>query len=343
VSLAVRRAEATPAGRWETVGGCRIERGTWRATVGADGLFETIETGAGPLVSRGGAGLRYRDGEGRWHESGRSATLRLRRGPVAEILEVSGAVGELPFEMTMTFPRAVPRVDLRTAITFRKPTIGTYWDDEAKLTLRWPLAFRGDVAHDVPFGSVAAREHRPLLPTTWLDVSAGGRGVSFLHRGTVKHFVKDGAVSNVLAWGGDGNRFGNRNLAACFMKAFDLRPLGTHVFEHAVVPRSGGDGLGAVAEAARAWREPLVAVLSRSAGGRLPPAFTAFSLRARGIEVTDVRRAAGAFILRVHEAVGEASLPRLGRGRWHRAELRGLDGAPLSRLGPFTIGTIHVS
>jgi len=174
--------------------------------------------------------------DAQWHDN-RESDCRFLQGEVFSVLERKGALGPVPVsERYFFFHHELPiRVELE--FDFNANSIGHFWFDETKLNVYYPT--RGiEIYHDIPFGYIRARELRPLFPINWLYCG----GLAYVNRGTVKHWVKDGVLANVLAWGG--TRFDNRMHFEFWTSKtqYDLRLYGKQKIEYFLLPYGRFDG-----------------------------------------------------------------------------------------------------
>ena len=110
------------------------------------------------------------------------------------------------------------------------------WFDETKLNVYYPTTGE-TVHHDIPFGYKEARQNRPLLAASWVECG----GLAYIHRGNVKHWVKDGVIANVLAWGD--NQFTNRlHWDWVEYTEYDIRLYGNQKIEYYIIPFDEFDG-----------------------------------------------------------------------------------------------------
>jgi hypothetical protein len=87
------------------------------------------------------------------------------------------------------------------------------------------------VHHDIPFGNKEVRQNRPVLSVSWVECG----GLVYVHRGNVKHWVKDGVIANVLAWGD--NQFTNRlHWDWIEYTEYDIRLYGKQKIEYYIIP-----------------------------------------------------------------------------------------------------------
>ena len=164
--------------------------------------------------------------------------------------------GSIDAQLSIRFYHELPRIDLDWTYEFRQASVGTFFDDDSKLTVRWPLAINAGIYHDIPFGVVETRPDRPFFPTSWVDICDGRRGMAFFHRGISKHWVSEGMLVNLLAWGEDTDAIHNGLGRDRWLKSFDQRLNGSHRVESALYIHPGDWRTGGVVQAALAYRRP---------------------------------------------------------------------------------------
>ncbi|UCC23161.1 MAG: hypothetical protein JSW23_03660 [Planctomycetota bacterium] len=207
-----------------------------------DGLIKQITTRNGKqLLSCG----RYLGGEIRariakqWVDN-REAKGTYYSGKVADILERSTSLAEIPVLERYYFFKDEPVIKAQIEFNFNGNEVGYFWIDKTKINIYYPT--RGsDVYHDIPFGYVAAEQSKPLFATNWLYCG----GLVYVNRGTVKHWVQDGVVANVVAWGG--NHFSNRlHWEWLESPQYDIRLYGKQRIEYFIIPCGDFNGTSVV-------------------------------------------------------------------------------------------------
>ena len=334
---------------WELVDGFAYENGEYRVLIGPDGLFHSLYSKRADVELLDGASLkgnevRYRHRTGEWLSSGAGPVVIHRAsGPVADLLRIQSRVGDLPIETCICFYHDLARIDFEVEICFARTELGVFWDDASKMNVYWPLSFTGQIRHDVPFGVVEGREHRPLLATRWVDVSDSRAGLAYLNRGTVKHWIRDGVLANVWAWGADGNCFNNRNLPALFMKAFDLRLDGRHRIEYAVYPHGPFAGADVV-RMGHAYAEPMMGLVVRTAAGTLAHEYLALGIDDPAVASTVVEATADGLRCRVYNTSDrDRPIPAVrASAPWSHVGFQGLDGDLQTNIGSHQIGWLSM-
>ena len=205
----------------------------------ANGLINqiTMENGKG-LLNAG----NYLGGELRamihdqWQDN-RSADCHLFEGQVCYTLTRSSSLGDIPVKERYFFFRNDNFIKVELEFDFHANEVGNFWMDETKLNVYYPTG-GGGIYHDIPFGYVSGRAHRPLFAANW--ISCGG--LVYVNWGTVKHWVRNGVIANVLAWGG--NTFDNRIDIDYWVtrQQYDLRLYGKQTIKYALIPLGEFDG-----------------------------------------------------------------------------------------------------
>ncbi|HYW25448.1 MAG TPA: hypothetical protein VE953_14860 [Terriglobales bacterium] len=232
------------------------------------------------------------------------------------------------------------RIDLEWTFTFDQASVGTFYDDDTKLCVRWPLAVAGEAVHDIAFGVVAPLEGLPFLPASWTDVSDGSRGLAYLHQGTPKHWVSDGTLTNLFAWGEDTEAIGSRMWRHDWPRAFDQRLTGTHVIRCAVVPHQGDWREADVPGLARAYNARTAAVPAQAREGPLPPSREVLALPDRRLHATALCVRGQEVVCRLY-GLGPEPAPVDPRSRdLAEAGLRSVADGPVARVAPFQIAEL---
>jgi hypothetical protein len=123
-----------------------------------------------------------------------------------------------------------PFIKVEVEFDFRGNEVGNVWIDKSKMNIYYPTK-GSEIYHDIPFGYTEGKQGRPLFPINWLY----SNGLVYVNRGTIKHFVEDGVVGNVVAWGND--RFTNRvHWDWISRPPYDIRLYGKQKIEYYLVP-----------------------------------------------------------------------------------------------------------
>lgn len=166
----------------------------------------------------------------------RNAECSFYSGPVCDILERKTSLADISLSERYYFFKDQPFIKVEIEFDFNGNTVGYMWFDETKINVYYPT--RGsDIYNDIPFGYIQARESRPIFATNWLYCG----GLAYVNRGTVKHWVKDGVIANVIAWGS--THFTNRlHWDWVDSDQYDIRLYGKQKIEYFLIPLGKFDG-----------------------------------------------------------------------------------------------------
>jgi hypothetical protein len=171
-----------------------------------------------------------------WHTN-RDAECTFFTGSVFDILERRYTIASVPGTERYFFYKTIPVIKAELEFEFDGNEIGNFWADYSKLNVYFPTS-GGEIYHDIPFGYQKGLPDRPLYATNWIYSG----GFVYVNRGTVKHWVRDGVLVNLLAWGS--NQFDNRihyggeNRYA----AYDQKLRGRCSIEYYLIPYGTFDG-----------------------------------------------------------------------------------------------------
>jgi alpha-mannosidase len=186
------------------------------------------------------------------------ALVWYQSGMLADVLMSEYQMGPIRAWQHILLYKSDARIDFYLTLDFGDEgiAVGDFWNDAEKLNVYWPLTFRAQVFHDIPFGVVPAREKRPLYCTNWIDGSDGEVGLCYLNKGTTKHWLQGNTIADVLAWGG--NWFSNRHPGIWeYVRKYDIRLFGMHTIEYSIYVHSGD------------WREARVPLFAENASAPL--------------------------------------------------------------------------
>ena len=203
-----------------------------------DGLIKQITARNGKdLLNSGdylGGEIRARIAK-EWVDN-RKAKCTYYSGQVADILERSTSLGDIPVFERYYFFKDEPFIKAEIEFDFDGNEIGYMWIDKTKINVYYPTN-GSKVYQDIPFGYKEAKQSRPLFATNWLYCG----GLAYVNRGTTKHWVQDGVIANVLGWGS--NHFSNR-LHWDWLEnpQYDIRLYGKQRIEYFLIPYAKFDG-----------------------------------------------------------------------------------------------------
>ncbi len=272
------------------------------------------------------------------------AAPRVRRSPLGTVFSVAGHMGpQIAARLVMNFYHHLPRIDVSWHFEFETASIGTFYNDDTKLSVHWPLSFAGDIHHDIAFGVVQTRDERPFFPASWVDISDGERGLAYMHHGTLKHWVSAGTLVNLFAYGEDTEAMGGRRRPYNWPKAFDHRLRGQHRIKYAVYPHAGNWRSADVIGVARSYRTPPIGFLADAQSGTLPVNLELLQFSNPEIVSTALQVVDGEVVCRLY-SVGERIMPvRYKTQRMQARTLRSLQDEQIDQLTPFQIATIALA
>ena len=269
----------------------------------------------------------------------------LKRGPVADILESEGTVGDIQVKRSTYLYRDLPWIEMEISCFFDHTVIDEYLEDANKLCIWWPNWYRDVLRCGIAGGSeTPSRPEIGFLPVNWLDVdrhALGGGGFAIAFDRTMKCFRRSGRLGTVLAWGDDKGHFNNRNEPLVWRNVQDLRLSGAMTYRFALYLHPNDWRTDGVPEWAFAFQRRPVAERVEAEEPSFEPWL---SLNGEGIVATSVRRSGEDLVVRFHEAHGgRHALPTaIVRGKVAQARVTDLGGNPISDVTPFRIGEIRI-
>ena len=288
----------------------------------------------------------------KWEPSGRGPELYWQPSGAASIKKclvgttfvLNGTIGtSIKASLKINFYYALPRIDLDWIFDFDMASIGHFFDDETKLRVQWPLAFSGKISHDIPFGVVDTRDERPFFPANWTDISDGEKGLAYFHQGTSKHWVIGKTLFNLFAWGEYTDAIGNRLDMTRWPKCFDQRLNGRHTIHAAVLPHPGDWRFANLAGEARSYNMPPIAFAAQPHSGTLPTQRTLMAISDPEIASTSIKVVDDQIVTRLY-SLKEKSVPvGMNVDNAQVAELKGLHGEKLDKIGPFQIAHLVIN
>jgi hypothetical protein len=203
-----------------------------------NGLMKQLETQSGKKLLKDdpklGGEIRARIDRD-WFDN-RTAEVNYLTGPVCDIIERKSKINDIPLSETYFYYKDQPYIKVELEFDFNGNEVGYMWFDETKLNVYYPTTGE-TVHHDIPFGYKEVRQNRPLLATNWVECG----GLAYVHSGNVKHWVKNGVIANVLAWGD--NQFSNRlHWDWIEYTEYDIRLYGKQKIEYYIIPLDEFDG-----------------------------------------------------------------------------------------------------
>ena len=302
------------------------------------------------LLRKGSVGneLRGLAQDGKWMTTkGNAGRTLLSEGATGKVLTTSFNFPKGKIAMRATLLNDLPWIEIEAVVDADGLSVGEYWKDMSKLCVVWPLASADSIRYEVPFGYTEGRERRPLIALGWVSIGLGKSAFSYFNAGTPKHFVDDGVLHNVIAWGADTDNFNSRVYGSMkYSKKFDLSLHGRYHYRWAVMPHSSKMSAGETANLCRSWMEPPVAVITEGSNGRLKESANYFRVGRDlvPVSVEKQRGKRGEIRIMVFEPNGrkvEVKVRNSLRDRKSSAEL--LDGTKLRSFAPHKIGWVRLS
>jgi hypothetical protein len=160
----------------------------------------------------------------------RNARIQYYTGSICDILVRNTKLGEIPIKETYYFFKNESLIKVELEFNFDGDEAGNMWIDKSKINIYYPTD-ASEIYYDIPFGYVKATDEKPLFATNWLYSG----GLVYVNRGTVKHWIENGVVANVVAWGG--NHFSNRQGWDWVNRPqYDIRLYGKQIIEYYLIP-----------------------------------------------------------------------------------------------------------
>jgi len=312
--------------------------GNIRYTISANGTIQEAITADGRnVLSSAGNDLHYLNQDGQLiGGAGRSGKLVCYHSELGDIIRISAPIGDLPTEIEYLASPLMPWLDFTIRFHFNNHLIGEMWDDCSKLNMYWPTIGHA-IRHDIPFGAINGDVELPLYAPSWLSVCGNNGGLALFNTGTPKHYVKDGIIANVLAWGRES--YTNRmHISWLQQTQYDLSLKGCQQIHSAVQALGAKHSEVNLARYAQCINSPLTAFF---AAQRTTPPLPRWSL-----DLSPTSLLSSAFFLRgdrpvcrFYEAGGiSQSVNDLRRTLGAEVAVTDLQGNPLEVITPYRIG-----
>jgi hypothetical protein len=313
--------------------------GSTRYTICEDGaISEAMMTNGVNVLSGPGNDLHYLDMEGGIVGGhGRAGRMVSYSGEIGNIVRISAPIGDLPTEIEYIAAEAMPWLEFTLRFHFNNHLIGVMWEDWTKLNAYWPVIGE-KIRHDIPFGAIDARSEEPLYAPSWLCLSGMQGGLALLNTGTPKHYVADGAIVNVLAWGRQS--YSNRMHVEGWLKQnqYDLSLKGIQEIHSAVCSVNPADSEVTIARNAQCLNTPMP-VFGASSSSRLPLPGWSFDLSGTSLISSAIFLRDGRPVCRFYEAGGTTqSIDDLCHALGCEVKVTDLAGVQLDSVTPYRIG-----
>ena len=301
-----------------------------------EGIINIGSTGPGPMVT--------------WEPPVPGTELKWQLTALPELIENSfgttyHATGtlnpQINAELEIHLYKDLARIDFEWKFQFNKASVGSFFDDETKLRMQWPLSFSGPIHHDIAFGVVPSLEERPFFPANWVDITDNQKGFAYFHQGTIKHWVKDQTLINLFAWGEDTDAIGNRIGMYRWPKTFDQRLDGSHTIQYSIYPHYGDWRSGDVIGMARSFNNPQLALVKDpEKSGNLPPEMDLFQIMSQDQIATAIKMENSELLCRLYSVGLKEEPVRIKSEGLEIKEMTAISGESIDGLSPFKIGTV---
>jgi alpha-mannosidase len=251
----------------------------------------------------------------------------LESGPLEARLRISGQVGGVPFQTTITLAEGRRRIDFQVRFNYQHETwIGDPWDIKPedrrseprrssndgrwKLQAYFPVSLRNraiykNAAYDVCESRNADTffqrwdEIKHNIVVNWVDVfdASDGLGLAVLSDHTTAYtHGPEHPLALVLGWGWEGGFWWGK------------RPLqGATQISYALIPHKGLWDLAAIPEETARWHEPLVPILLQYVPSAEFHSRSLIGIDTPGIEIPTIQVDAERALIRLFNAAGPES------------------------------------
>ena len=319
-----------------------FENQYYKVRIREDGLFESmIEKGSGQELLDT---KRYLGGEIRgWIKDkdvstrNRGKITRIEQGRVGKLIVIEGSLEDIRYKKRIMLYNDLPIIDVDIDLSFKGSEVGIFWIDESKLNIYWPTQ-GGKISYDIPFGVEKGKEERPLFAINWLDISTDKYGLTYINKGTPKHWVRDGVIANVIAWGG--SKFSNRQHLVWLKRTqYDLKLYGSHTISYSLYPHQNDWKKANVVNVAQDLSFPLLAYLEDGHKGILSREKSLFRLLSHNLIMSSIQSQQGKIRCRVYN-VGDEAPPKVKEVRL--LKICDLSGRQIDKIGKFQIANLLV-
>lgn len=281
----------------------------------------------------------------------RPGSMQNYQGELGHILRITAPIGDIPVEIEYVASPYNKALEFSTRFLFTDHTIGVMWEDWTKLNAYWPVI--GDkIRHDIPYGTISGAEPLPLYAPSWISVRSEMAGLAVLNTGTPKHFVSDGVLGCVYAWGG--RTFTNRqdveghmNFLEVHNHEYDCTLKGEQIIHAGAMALAPDTSETEIARAAQCLNSPLLifgaeAELS-GAVSRPGSSPGALDLSKTGLIITAVFSEGGRLVYRFYEGAGSThAVADLCKALGCELLVTDLAGNRLAEVTPYRIGCLIV-
>jgi len=318
-----------------------FENQYYEARIREDGLFESIieKNSRQELLDIN----TYLGGEVKGQVRGKEVSIRdkgkvtrIEEGKIGKLIEIEGLLETIKYKERITLYHELPTLDVSLEFAFKGDEVGDFHIDESKLNIYWPVQ-RGDIFYNIPFGVEEGREERPLFAINWLDISSDKCGLTYINRGTPKHWVRNGVIANVIAWGG--NKFSNRQGHGLWQPQYDIKLYGSHTISYSLYPHENGWREARVANIVQNLSFPLLGYQVSNHKGTLEKKRSFFRLSPDSLMVTSIQSFKDKVNCRVYN-IGEKTLARVKGAKLIR--ISDLSGKQIDEIERFQVANLLI-
>ena len=277
----------------------------------------------------------------------------VQSGPLRAEVRVTGQVGGVPYQSTITLVEGQRRIDFQSRFTFAEDTwIGDPWDIKPedrrteprrsshdgrwKLQAHFPAALKGQAIYKNAAYDVCRSRNKDThfqrwdeikqnLIINWVDLFDEGEKTGlalFSDHTTAYSHGPDHPLALVLAWGWEGGFWWGK----CPLR-------GVHQASYAILPHTGLWDEARLSEETTRWNEPLIAQLMDSGPAQQADSRSFVTVSGRGIEISAAVVEDRSVSIRLFNGEGDASERTVSlQAAPTRVELVELDGRVIRQL-----------
>lgn len=251
-----------PSGKWADV-----QSGAASFRIAENGTVLEAAIQGHPVLKGPGHDLHYLSEDGTIvGGAGRPGTMRCLSGEIGHILRVDAPIGDIPMEIEFIATPFNACLEFSTRFHFSGNAIGVMWEDWTKLNSYWSI--NGDrIRHDIPYGAIDGEDMLPLYAPSWVSVRSDPSGLALMNTGTPKHFVQEGVLGCVLAWGG--KEYSNRQDVDAYIQLcqderyqYDLKLYSKQTIRSGAMALASNSMETDIARAAQCLNSPLLVLAS---------------------------------------------------------------------------------
>jgi hypothetical protein len=309
-------------------------------TIENNGIVSEASIGGRNILAGPGHDLRYPDGEGNVVGGvSRPGTMFHYKGINIDVLRITAPVGEIPVEIEYVASPENKSLIISTRFHFNSNEIGIMWNDWTKLNSYWPVAGK-IIRHDIPYGVSDGSETVPLYAPNWISVKGEFGGLAVMNKGTPKHFVENGIIGCVWAWGG--RTFSNRmHLGWLKNNKYDLSLKGVQTIVTGIMALNPEQSEADIAQAAQCLNTPMFTFEMKKHAESTPQKHFP-DLSETGLIATAILTKDGQTECRYYEAEGKShNVEKLSKDIGFNIHVTDLTGNAVDEITPYRIGYIY--